>query len=43
LQRRAIRDVWIGGQPRIAGGRHANQGPIVGRFVDLQRRLWHAG
>jgi formimidoylglutamate deiminase len=43
LQRRAIRDVWIGGRPRIAGGRHANQGPIVGRFVDLQRRLWGAG
>jgi formimidoylglutamate deiminase len=43
LQRRAIREVWIGGRPRISGGRHANQGPIVGRFADLQRRLWAAG
>ncbi|PAW69102.1 MAG: hypothetical protein B9S34_00220 [Opitutia bacterium Tous-C1TDCM] len=40
LERRAIRDVWIGGRQRINGGRHVNQGPIVGRFVDLQKRLW---
>ncbi|MEO5959110.1 MAG: formimidoylglutamate deiminase [Opitutaceae bacterium] len=40
LQRRAIREVWIGARQRIANGRHLNQGPIVGRFADLQRRLW---
>ena len=38
--RRAVRDVWVGGRQRIAGGRHADQGGIVGRFVDQQRRLW---
>jgi hypothetical protein len=40
LERRAIRDVWVGALQRIANGRHALQGPIVGRFADLQRRLW---
>lgn len=43
MDRRAIREVWIGARQRIVGGRHALQGPIVGRFVDLQRRLWGAG
>ena len=42
LERRAIRDVWVGARLRIAGGRHVNQGPIVGRFVDAQKRLWGA-
>ena len=40
LERRAIRDVWIGARQRIAGGRHPNHGPIVGRFVELQKRIW---
>jgi formimidoylglutamate deiminase len=40
LERRAIRDVWIGGRQRIAGGRHANQGPMIGRFVEAQKRVW---
>jgi formimidoylglutamate deiminase len=40
LERRAIRDVWVGARQRIAAGRHVNHGPILGRFVDLQRRLW---
>ena len=40
LERRAIRDVWIGARQRIANGRHPLHGPIVGRFSDLQRRLW---
>lgn len=40
LERRAIRDVWIGARQRIANGRHLNQGLIVGRFVESQRRLW---
>ena len=38
--RRAVRDVWIGGRQRIASGRHADQGAIVGRFVEQQQRLW---
>ena len=40
LERRAIRDVWIGGRQRISSGRHALHGLAVGRFVDLQKRLW---
>jgi formimidoylglutamate deiminase len=40
LERRAIREVWIGGRQLVVNGRHASQGPIVGRFVDSQRRLW---
>lgn len=39
-ERRAVRDVWIGARQRIAGGRHMNQGVIVGRFVEAQKRLW---
>lgn len=40
LERRAIREVWIGGRQLVVNGRHAQQGAIVGRFVDSQRRLW---
>lgn len=40
LERRAIREVWIGGRQLVVNGRHAQQGPIVGRFVDSQKRLW---
>jgi formimidoylglutamate deiminase len=40
LERRAIREVWVGARQRIANGRHALHGPIVGRFVDAQRRIW---
>lgn len=40
LERRAIRDVWVGARQRIAGGRHVSHGQIVGRFVEVQRRLW---
>lgn len=40
LPRRAIRDVWIGARHRILNGRHPNHGPIVGRFVETQRKLW---
>jgi formimidoylglutamate deiminase len=39
-ERRMVRDVWIGARQRLAGGRHVNQGPIIGRFVDLQKRIW---
>jgi formimidoylglutamate deiminase len=38
-ERRAIREVWIGARPRVNNGRHVQQGPIVGRFVELQQRL----
>ena len=40
MERRAIRDVWIGARQRISNGRHVSHGPIVGRFVDAQRRTW---
>lgn len=40
LERRAIRDVWIGARQRIANGRHLLHGAIVGRFVVAQKRLW---
>lgn len=40
LERRAIRDVWVGARQRISNGRHVAHGPIVGRFVDTQRRIW---
>jgi len=40
LERRAIRDVWVGARQRLSAGRHVNHGPIVGRFVDVQKRIW---
>jgi formimidoylglutamate deiminase len=40
MERRAIRDVWVGARQRIGNGRHVAHGPIVGRFVDTQRRIW---
>lgn len=40
LERRAIRDVWVGSRQCVVNGRHPYQGAIVSRFVDLQRRLW---
>jgi formimidoylglutamate deiminase len=43
LERRGVRDVWIGGRQRLSGGRHAQQGPVVARFVDLARRLGATG
>ena len=42
LERRAIRDVWVGARLRISNGRHVAHGAIVGRFADGQRRLWDA-
>ncbi len=42
LERRAIREVWIGARQCLANGRHPLQGEIVGRFVELQRRIWSA-
>jgi formimidoylglutamate deiminase len=40
LERRAIREIWIGARQRVANGRHPLQGAIVSRFVDMQARLW---
>lgn len=40
LERRAVRDVWVGARQRVIGGRHPLHGPIVGRFVEAQRRIW---
>ncbi|MBL9188229.1 MAG: amidohydrolase family protein [Opitutaceae bacterium] len=40
FERRAIRDVWIGGRQRLAAGRHVMHGPIIGRFSDGQKKLW---
>jgi formimidoylglutamate deiminase len=40
LDRRAIHEVWVGARQQIAAGRHANQGTIVSRFADAQKRLW---
>ena len=42
FERRALRDVWVGARQRLANGRHVNHGPIVGRFIDAQKRLWEA-
>jgi formimidoylglutamate deiminase len=39
LERRAIREVWVGARQLVSNGRHAAQGPIIGRFVDLQQRV----
>ena len=40
LERRAIREIWVGARQRVANGRHPLQGAIVSRFVELQTRLW---
>ncbi len=42
LERRAIREVWVGARQVVANGRHPYQGAIVSRFAELQRRLWAA-
>ena len=43
LERRAVREVWIGARQRLVNGRHALHGPIVGRFVEGQQRVWAGG
>ena len=40
LERSAIREVWVGARQRLVNGRHAQQGALVGKFIELQRRLW---
>lgn len=39
LERRAVREVWVGARPCVANGRHPYQGAVVNRFVELQQRL----
>ncbi|MBL9201646.1 MAG: amidohydrolase family protein, partial [Opitutaceae bacterium] len=39
FERRAVRDVWVGGRQRLTNGRHFLHGPIVGRFSDGQKKL----
>jgi len=41
-ERTAIREVFVGGQPVVEGGRHPLQDEIVARFTDVQRKLWGA-
>jgi formimidoylglutamate deiminase len=41
-ERTAIREVFVGGQPVIEGGRHPLQEDIVARFAEVQRKLWGA-
>lgn len=38
--RAAVREVWVGARQLVVNGRHAAQGAIAGKFVELQRRLW---
>ncbi len=40
LSKTAVRDVVIGGQLIVSGGRHADQDEIVSKFIQLQRKLW---
>ena len=40
LSRAAVREVSVGGQLVVEGGRHAAQDEIVSRFSALQRKLW---
>jgi formimidoylglutamate deiminase len=37
---RAIREVWVGGSQRVSGWKHPLQSSVVGRFADLQKKLW---
>jgi hypothetical protein len=43
LERTAIRDVYVGGEPVIQDGRHPLQEEIVREFREMQRRLWGQG
>jgi len=41
MSRTAIKDVVVGGQQIVEGGRHLDQDEITGKFNDLQARLWN--
>ena len=36
----AIREVWVGARQRVSVWRHPLQSTVVGRFTDLQKKLW---
>ena len=40
LSKTAVRDVVIGGKQIVSEGRHPDQDEIIGRFAQLQRKLW---
>jgi formimidoylglutamate deiminase len=40
LARTAVKDVVVGGKRIVADGKHAQQEEIVGRFKQLQKKLW---
>ena len=40
LERTAIRDVFVDGRQIVRDGKHPLQEEIVGRFVEVQERLW---
>lgn len=37
---RAIREVWVGARQRVSGWKHPLQSPVVGRFAELQKKIW---
>ncbi|HZH30314.1 MAG TPA: formimidoylglutamate deiminase [Pyrinomonadaceae bacterium] len=43
LARTAMRDTYVGGRCILEDGRHPAQDEIIGRFTNLQRRLWRDG
>jgi formimidoylglutamate deiminase len=40
LSRAAVREVVVSGKPIVSEGQHVLQEEIVGRFSELQKRLW---
>jgi formimidoylglutamate deiminase len=40
MERTAVRDVFVGGEPVIRDGRHRLQEEIVREFAEVQRNLW---
>jgi formimidoylglutamate deiminase len=43
LQRTAVREVFVSGDPVIVDGHHQHEERIVQEFVELQKRLWRSG
>ncbi len=37
---RAVREVWVGARQRVSGWKHPLQSAVVGRFAELQKKLW---
>lgn len=40
---RAIREVWVGARQRVGQWRHPAQSAVIGRFAELQKKLWAGG